>query len=283
MKKLLLFFLLSVVTGSIYAQTDSLAFTQAKWNTSRIKHGVKLKQCQFENNLFGSNQFISILEIKNKNKQFSIGFEHKALRRTSDFAASANALAAINGTFFDVKNGGSADFIKVNGQIINENKPYPLGQRARHQQAALLISNGKMSMAKWDGSANWEHNLPAENVMLTGPLLIYRDSAVLTDTAAFARYRNPRTAIALAKNKVLLITVDGRNEHAAGMSLYELEKLSRWLHASFAINLDGGGSTTMWVKGRGVVNHPSDNKKWDNQGERKVANVILLTPEKTTK
>jgi exopolysaccharide biosynthesis protein len=43
--------------------------------------------------------------------------------------------------------------------------------------------------------------------------------------------------------------------------------------------MDGGGSTTMWVKNQpdnGVVNYPSDNKKWDHYGERKVANVILV-------
>ena len=50
-------------------------------------------------------------------------------------------------------------------------------------------------------------------------------------------------------------------------------------HASDAINLDGGGSTTLWItnyKDNGVVNFPTDNKKWDHEGERKVANVVLL-------
>jgi exopolysaccharide biosynthesis protein len=63
------------------------------------------------------------------------------------------------------------------------------------------------------------------------------------------------------------------------MNLFELTKLIRWLHASDAINLDGGGSTTLWInnyKDGGVVNFPTDNKKWDHEGERKVANVVLL-------
>jgi exopolysaccharide biosynthesis protein len=77
----------------------------------------------------------------------------------------------------------------------------------------------------------------------------------------------------------LLITIDGRNDNAAGMSLTEMTKIVKWLKATNGINLDGGGSTTMWVKGQtdnSVVNYPTDNKKWDHEGLRKVANVVLV-------
>jgi exopolysaccharide biosynthesis protein len=77
----------------------------------------------------------------------------------------------------------------------------------------------------------------------------------------------------------MLITVDGRHENAAGMSLFELQKIARWLSSKDAINLDGGGSTTLWIgnqPGIGVVNYPCDNRKWDHEGERKVANVLLV-------
>ena len=52
-----------------------------------------------------------------------------------------------------------------------------------------------------------------------------------------------------------------------------------WLNADDAINLDGGGSTTLWINNyqeNGIVNFPTDNKKWDHEGQRKVANVVLL-------
>ena len=42
-----------------------------------------------------------------------------------------------------------------------------------------------------------------------------------------------------------------------------------------AINLDGGGSTTLWSEETGVINHPYDNKKWDHVGERAVPNLIV--------
>jgi exopolysaccharide biosynthesis protein len=74
----------------------------------------------------------------------------------------------------------------------------------------------------------------------------------------------------------LLITIDGRNEEAQGMTLYELSRLMKALKCEDAINLDGGGSTTMWIAKKGVVNHPSDNKIFDAQGERNIANVLLV-------
>ena len=40
-----------------------------------------------------------------------------------------------------------------------------------------------------------------------------------------------------------------------------------------AANLDGGGSATMWIKGLGVVNHPTDST-----GERPVSNALVILP-----
>jgi len=55
------------------------------------------------------------------------------------------------------------------------------------------------------------------------------------------------------------------------MNLLELQTFLSTKQCINAINLDGGGSTTMWLKGRGVVNTPSDIF-----GERKVANALLV-------
>jgi exopolysaccharide biosynthesis protein len=116
--------------------------------------------------------------------------------------------------------------------------------------------------------------------MNSGPLLLWQGERQPLDTGEFNHHRHPRTAIAcLGKKRILFITVDGRQEQAAGMSLPELTHIIKWLKAKDGINMDGGGSTTMWVKNQpdnGVVNYPSDNKKWDHYGERKVANVILV-------
>lgn len=271
-----------ILSSAALAQTDSLEVVKTNWNEQRIARGVKLKQFAFRNSLFNSSQNISILEVKQRGRRFfDLGYDPKVLRKTSDFGKAAGALASLNGTFFDIRNGGSVDFIESNDTVINDNRLNKDGGRALHQQAAILFNKGRISIARWNGQPGWEQTLEAEDVMVTGPLLLKDGERELLDTAnAFSKTRHPRTAVALTKrNRVLLITVDGRHENSKGMSLPELANVLRWLGAREAINLDGGGSTALWINNKSggtLVNYPSDNKKWDHEGERKVANVILL-------
>lgn len=284
MLKRIIFLSLFVSFNVVYAQNaDSVAVVNAKWQKQKIAAKTMLITHHFnEKNLFMANQHVAYVEIKRKGNAplFALGADEKVLKTTETFGKELNAIAAINGTFFDIKNGGSVDYIKVNGNVVNENRLDKNNKRARHQQAAVVIENGSLSIKKWDGTDNWEQKLTEKDVMNSGPLLIYNQQLEELDTTAFTKLRHPRSAVGVkADGKVILLTVDGRQENSAGMSLPELTKLMKWLGCVSAINLDGGGSTTLWVSSapeNGVVNYPSDNKKWDHQGTRKVANVILL-------
>ena len=69
--------------------------------------------------------------------------------------------------------------------------------------------------------------------------------------------RNPRTAIGYTKdNNLILITADGREGSSVGLTLNELANLMKNLGCVNAMNLDGGGSTVMFIKGQ-VVNKPA--------------------------
>jgi exopolysaccharide biosynthesis protein len=112
-----------------------------------------------------------------------------------------------------------------------------------------------------------------------GPQLIKAGKVAITDkqekmSATFAADRHPRTAIAkLQSGKLLLVTVDGRQPGvSAGMSLYMLADLLLELGAVEAMNLDGGGSTTMVIHNK-IVNKPSDQT-----GERPVSDAVLVFP-----
>ena len=114
-----------------------------------------------------------------------------------------------------------------------------------------------------------------------GPQLIKDGKAAITAeaekiAASFVTDRHPRTAIARLRNRRLLIaTVDGRQPGVSvGMSLTELASLLLEFDALEAINLDGGGSTTMVVSGK-LVNKPSDQT-----GERPVSDAILILPRR---
>lgn len=87
---------------------------------------------------------------------------------------------------------------------------------------------------------------------------------------------NPRTAIAKTElNHVLFIVVDGRRSVSTGISAANLtEFLVRNFNPQYALNLDGGGSSTMCVKGFGdpsthVVNYPTDNMSSEANGSPK--------------
>ena len=287
---------------SVDAQSDSAVVVNATWEVIKVAPGIKLKHCSFDSSLFGSNQNINILEVKlNHKNRVKLGVEPQKLKATGDFGTEHQAVAAINGTFFDMKNGGSEDYIRLDGKVINETRVKPGGKRSFHQQAAIVIDHNKISIVRWDSSGNWEDRLTGSDVMVSGPLLIHAGQTISWDTAGGFFRRNPRSAVGIRKNILYLIAVDGRNARAAGMTISELTRLVKWMKMPEAINLDGGGSTTLWVRNYpygGVVNHPSDNRqwthtdaykagmdldnlpadaqKWDHTGERPVANVILI-------
>lgn len=82
--------------------------------------------------------------------------------------------------------------------------------------------------------------------------------------------RNPRTAIGWDGKEIFLVVVDGRKaDLSVGMTLPELANLMVDLGCTDALNLDGGGSTTMWLDGK-VINRPSEGV------ERHVGNSLVL-------
>jgi len=93
----------------------------------------------------------------------------------------------------------------------------------------------------------------------------------------FATKRHPRTGIGFSRDSTMVkfVVVDGRQSQSVGMTLREFSELMLSLGLHHALNLDGGGSTTMVVGDR-VVNSPSDAS-----GERPVANAILLLERPT--
>jgi len=88
----------------------------------------------------------------------------------------------------------------------------------------------------------------------------------------FSITRHPRTAIGYNKDKtkLYLITVDGRQKCSAGMTLNELSEFMLFIGCYNALNLDGGGSTTLVINDK-IINYPSDLT-----GERPVGNALLI-------
>jgi hypothetical protein len=115
--------------------------------------------------------------------------------------------------------------------------------------------------------------------IVAGAGLLRHDGVVVSDwkaeglaTDAFTAGRHPRTLIGVdRRGQVWLAAVDGRlPNYSVGMTFADLERLADRLQLTDALNLDGGGSTTMVVKGQ-VVNKPSDPA-----GARPVGDALLV-------
>lgn len=113
-----------------------------------------------------------------------------------------------------------------------------------------------------------------KHIISGGPYLV-RNSEVFVDMTAqklgAIGGRNPRSAIGYtADNNLILVAVDGREGSSIGMTLMELASFMQSIGCTNAMNLDGGGSTVMYVNGQ-VVNKPQ------MKGGIPLSNAIVLS------
>jgi hypothetical protein len=90
----------------------------------------------------------------------------------------------------------------------------------------------------------------------------------------FGEHRNPRTLAGVRPDgTIVLVVADGRYpDISVGLSFREEARIIQAFGARDAVNLDGGGSSTMTI-GSTLVNHPSDTT-----GERPIGDALLLLP-----
>lgn len=266
----------------LHAQRDSLAFASGPWLTDTID-GIVLKQCRFEGQqLFASNQQIFVLEIPDT-AHYTLAFAHELHRtKTSEIASKHGAMAAVNGSFFDMDHHFPVCFLRIDSINLGENTPgKDTVNRKYYQYGTLCLSRDSIFILKTDSSRHWEKALPYPDIMTAGPLLIWHDTLqYLRNDRTFVTNRHNRTAVGIRDNgTVLLLVADGRFKEAEGLSLPELQQIFRWLGCRDALNLDGGGSTTLYLNignKHGILNCPSDNGRFDHLGERGVSNAVLV-------
>ena len=198
--------------------------------------------------------------------------------KTSEQCKEVDALVAINAQYFDNSSGGTGlarDFLKIDGVVATAGAD---GRSTTFANGAFVINDGVAGIKKVDRNEG-ARGLTDKNVMVCGPLLIDNgEYAALNLNSTHNTDPHPRTAVAVTEDgSVLLVTIDGRFPgQAVGMSTSLMQELFTILGAKSALNLDGGGSTTMYIKGKGMVNHGSDGSNWTNPTERKVNSIIYL-------
>jgi Phosphodiester glycosidase len=158
---------------------------------------------------------------------------------------------------------GRSPLPRQHGVVLSAREGSTSGERV-----AALVAGQRLRL-RW--SLGWKGVL---DTIGGNPALVKHGRIVLRACgSSYFCGRNPRTGVGIKRNgKVLLVTVDGRQPGSSvGMSLKAFAHLFRRLGARWAVNLDGGGSTTMVVRNK-IVNRPSGSS------ERAVGSALLVLP-----
>jgi uncharacterized protein YigE (DUF2233 family) len=185
-------------------------------------------------------------------------------------------VAAVNGDFFTEENlpiGLEASAGEVRGRSARPVFAWRPGSLP--QVGPVQWSGDSLSVGAWALSVREPDGVTE---ILSGfPVLLaegrWVDDLQQESRPGFAAARHPRTALGWdpSGQRVWLAVVEGRREGSAeGMTLPELATFLQALGVTDALNLDGGGSSVMIVKGKRV------SRTSDPGGERSVVNALLV-------
>ena len=151
-----------------------------------------------------------------------------------------------------VENGKVIEFTSSNA-IIPQNGFVLVGPRKKLE----TIANAKKLKLNIQINPEWKD---VNHIVSGGPYLVKNGEVYVDMTAqklSSVGGRNPRTAIGYTKdNHLIMLTADGREGSSIGLTLIELAELMKEFGCVNAMNLDGGGSTVMYIQGE-VVNKPA--------------------------
>lgn len=217
----------------------------------------------------------------------------RQLRSVEEWAEETGALLAVNGDFYRFHEGTP----HVYGDAVGGGDAWPLRQTGKDpaysdawffnrygwiafggDENAVTFSNTRLVKEnddRYGATRGWRpgevtHEIPPRTrALISGfsQLVIEGKPVRCEDPSERSCFpdrgdmsaRHPRTAMGLTEDlkTFILVVVDGRSPSATGMYGAELAALMHELGAWTAFNLDGGGSSQMYVKGRGIVNEPS--------------------------
>lgn len=164
--------------------------------------------------------------------------------------------------------GQSNTTIPKNGFVLSVQGGSPLSKTFSNLQAGQEVSVNFSIDEKWQD---------AQFIIASGPFLVRDGQRYIMMSTASSRAKEvaPRTVVAVSKDKqtIHFITVDGRQSHSKGMNMTELADYLISLGVDTAINLDGGGSTTMAIRQYGSNDVVLKNKP--SGGSQRAVYTIL--------
>ncbi len=296
--------MLLLLCGSIVAQPSGPG-----WTNTVVADGIRYYSYTGVEAISGAPQRIFVIDWDTTNPSYALRYTWSPNRSaTSDAFRLNNAVVAMNAAYEP-----ESVVIKEQGHYYScmpldsvMKTPVP---NWKSEGAVYVDGTGRNIKIAFDGKGKsiaeqraYYASVPWENIFTSSPMLIYDyepvgasfvDSTLTAEQLATYNYedpirhqgvRHPRCAVALTADKhFIMITVDGRKpDISEGMTAREFTRfIERHFHPQYALNMDGGGSATMCVRGQGdtlthVVNYPSGNKKNTHRGERKLYSHFVI-------
>lgn len=238
----------------LYAIGDS-------WVEQIVAQAVRWRARRYQSQS-GGPQVVHELVVDTGEPGVSIqAFDATGCQTIAAIGEAKQATAGINGGYFGSGGCPPVSLLKSAGQLT--------GVNAESRGAFGVSSAGQPLVEIVDKGADWPAATDAHG---GGPILVKQGQATTaTDWSAESFGASSHTAVHPRtwagrddSGHTHFGTIDGRRENAAGMSF---AAMGAWLASSEvgvidAVNLDGGGSSQLWIDGatpNGVVNYPSDN------------------------
>ena len=293
MRRNILFVVAAFLAFAVSAQNaDSVRLVTAERHKLKLPKGA-MGYTVVREQIFDSNQTISVICYSPKRFKTMI-VQPEKLTRLSAQASTAKADFGVNAGYWDVRINKPSTFLKLNGEHVAVTADY----EKERVDGLVCLGKKKVVLDHCKAGEEAKYDKRYKNILASGPVLI--DEGVCVDHEAYTRgmvdnaggkpvgafytytQRHPRTAIGTdKKGNIFLVVVDGRSMgNAEGVTISELTKVCAWLGMRDAINLDGGGSSSMWTAEEGTVSYPCRNKKFDHEGERKVSSCVVVKSRK---
>lgn len=255
---------------------DAKAFAAADWGWTDLGKGAQAGSARLR--LFDSDQSISVVRYRTSKFRTCIANDPgEDAATTSAIAGRYDAVIAINGSFFD---GGHYPVTYVKDDGVQEGWADAGSVRLCVDGLVGIKRAHKVVIALSDTLSYEKASRGCKEVMAAGNILLQDGVSQVaggTWTKSFQLKRHPRSVIGTTSDGwVYMIVIDGRFPEAAGATMEETAQIALMFGLKDAINLDGGGSSTLWTASLGVLNHPSDNRKFDHDGQRRVPNIIYV-------
>lgn len=252
---------------------DSIAFVQADFQWHSLAKGAQVGMATLQ--LFGRPEVITIVRYPMRRWRTEMVHAPREASSTTDtLAIRAKAKAAVNGSYFNMRTFEPVTFFSCRHEIVGRQHASTIARST----GVVAIKGREVVFMRYDSLQTEYYRRHYNYALQCGPLLLLNGVEQDLAEVSFNTVNHPRTLIGTTtQGECMMVVVDGRlKEKAQGATMWELAAIARWLGMTNALNLDGGGSSTLWTQDEGTINYPCDNSQFDHEGLRRIPNIITI-------